>query len=448
MKNIFPAILSFLLLLSFVSNTQLISIEADSLLNAYHQQDLFTGTVLIAQNGKTVFEKSYGMANREEGITNNSQTQYRIGSISKPFTALIILQLIEKKQLNINDRLSKYIPEIPKADSITIEHLLNHTSGIKSFTSTKPYMQNRMDIKSKEDVITILKAEPFVFSPGSKWQYSNSNYMLLSYIAEKITGKPMAELVKTFSDKYGLKNTGMDYDGRKSATKAIGYEAGTFTDYQTVADQNISIITGAGGIYSTASDLLKLDNILYTDGIVSNATKQKMFTAGKGDYGWGWEISDYKGRKEISHTGSIEGFKSVIHRFPESQTTIIFLSNYWNTQGQQISEGLKAIAFGEDFKIPPAKKFVTLSPDQLKNYEGEYSFKGVMTMNLKSELGLLLSEIKGQPVVSFKPMTENSFYNKSNNAEIEFTRDSEGKIISFKLIKGRQVMEWEKVDAK
>ena len=445
MKNIFLPFFSILFLLPFISNAQSIAAKADSLLTAYHQQDHFTGTVLIAQNGKTVFEKSYGMANREDGVANSIKTQYRIGSISKPITALIILQLIEKNKLRLNDPLTKYIPEIPKGDSVTIEHLLNHTSGIKSFTSTKPYMQNRMDIKASEDVITILKAEPYVFSPGAKWQYSNSNYMLLSYIAEKITGKSMTNLVNEFSKKYGLQNTGMDHDGRKSATKAYGYEAATFSDYQLVADQNISIVTGAGGMYSTATDLLKLDSILYTEGIVSNAIKQKMFTSGKGDYGWGWEISDYKGRKEISHSGSIEGFKSVIHRFPESKTTIIFLSNYWNTQGPQISEGLKAIAFGEDFKLPPVKKFITLSAEELKNYEGDYSFKGAITMTLKSEAGLLLSIIKGQPVVSFKPMAENSFYNKSNSSEIEFVRDSQGKISSFKLMKGNQVMAWDRI---
>ncbi|NEU09767.1 serine hydrolase [Flavihumibacter sp. R14] len=436
-----------LLLFPALADAQTIADKADSLLSAYHKQDLFTGTVIIARRGKVLFERSYGMANRDAGMPNASGTQYRIGSLSKPVTAIIMMQLREKGMLKFSDPLSKYLPGFTKGDSVTVEDLLNHTSGIRSLTSTARYRTDRMGIKGQADVLEILRAEPFAFSPGSSWQYSNSNYMLLSYIAEKVSGRSMSELVSELAKKQGLKKTGMDYDGRTDRNKAVGYEAGALQDYVPVADNNVLIITGAGGIYSTATDLLKLDRALYSKGILSRESKQDMFRARKGDYALGWETGAYKNRIELGHSGSIEGFKAMMLRYPESETTIIFLSNYWNTPGPAICESLKAISFGEPYKMPEARSFISFSAEQLKAYEGDYSFNGAMTMNLSSESGVLLSTIKGQPVVGFKPMTDTDFFNKSNNALIKFIRESDGTVGSFKLVKGQQVMEWKRLKA-
>lgn len=447
MINLILRVFGLLCLWPACLNAQTTADKSDSLLSAYYQQDLFTGTVLIARKGKVVFEKSYGMASRAGSVNNSSATQYRIGSLSKPFTSLIILQLKEKGLLKLEDPLSKYLPGFSKGDSVTIENLLNHTSGIRSLTSTKRYNTDRMNIKGREDVLQILRAEPFVFSPGSSWQYSNSNYILLSYIAEDLSKKSMAQLVQELCAKLEMKNSGMDFEGRISPLKATGYEAVALQDFMPVADQNIAIITGAGGMYSTATDLLKLDRALYSERIVSNATRQQMFTPGNGDYGLGWETGSYKGKRELGHSGSIEGFKSMILRYPESETCIIFLSNYWNTPGQEICDNLKAIVFNEPYKLPVSRVFVSLPADELKAFEGEYSFKGAMRMTIKAESGQLLSIIKGQPVVSFRPLTERRFYNKSNGAEITFDRDAGGVVQTFKLIKGKQVMEWTRVEA-
>ena len=445
--NFSKLVLCFILLFPPLVDAQTVANKADSLLSAYYKQDLLTGTVIIARGGKVLFEKSYGMANREAGIRSNSDTQYRIGSLSKPFTAMIIMQLNEKGLLKLSDPLSKYISGFAKGDSVTIENLLNHTSGIKSLTSTSRYRSDRISIKGQADVLEILKAEPFAFSPGSSWQYSNSNYMLLSYIAEKLSGKPMAQLLSDFAKKQGMKGTGMDYDGRKAAAKAIGYEAGALQDYMPIADNNVTIITGAGGVYSTASDLVRLDRALYSETILSDESKKQMFTPVKGDYALGWEIGNYKGHTELGHSGSIEGFKAMMLRYPESETCIIFLSNYWNTPGPAICEGLKAVAFGNPYSIPEARNFITLTPDQMKAYAGDYTFKGAMTMNITAESGVLLSTIKGQPVVGFKAMSGNEFYNKSNDAVIQFEKNTNGMFGSFRLVKGKQVMEWKRIGA-
>lgn len=440
-------LICFLFVLPYLCPAQTIEEKADALLSAYHQQDLFTGTVLIAKNNKVVFEKSYGMADRKLGVNNSSATEYRIGSISKPITALIILQLNERKLLALTHTLSQYVPGIPQGDSITIENLLNHTSGIPSITSLKVYQDNPSRVKSREDVLTILKNAAPVFSPGREYQYSNSNYILLSYIAEAVTGKSMAELVRDFAEKVGMHHTGMDYEGRSSETRALGYEAGPIQDYANSDDNKIAIVTGAGGIYATAADLFLLDQALHSEMIISNSSKEKMFTAGKGSYGLGWEIDSYRGHTEIAHSGSIEGFKAMLLRYPEDGTTIIFLSNYWNTPGPQICESLKAIAFDQSYSLPVAKNYISLSPAELTAFEGKYSFRNAMTMELRKESGLLLSIIKDQPVVSFRPMAGGVFYNKSNNAEIRFVKDEDGKILSLQLKKGKQEMEWNRINS-
>ena len=437
-------LVGLLLLLPSLLKAQSIASRADELLTAYHKQDLFTGTVLMAKDGKIVFEKSYGMANREKSIPNTSKTQYRIGSISKPITALIIMDLQQKGFLSVKDSLGRYITGFPKGDSVTIENLLNHTSGIRSITSTDKYKRERGNIKSREDVLSILKEEPYVFSPGSSWQYSNSNYLLLSYIAEKVSGNSMSRLVNRIAERIGMKNTGMDYEGRRSATRAIGYEEGSMEDYIPVADNNISLLSGAGGLYSTARDLYMLDRSLYSEALINNDARQIMFTPGRGDYGYGWEIENYKGRSGQGHSGSIEGFKVQVLRYPESGTCIIFLSNYFNTRGPEICESLKAVAFDEQYKMPEVRNFIELSGEQLKTFEGEYLFKGSLVMSVKSASGRLLSIIKGQPVVGFRPLSATEFYSKSNNAIIRFEKDSNGVFSSFRLLKGKMEMEWKR----
>lgn len=446
MKLFYTLLLSGLFFCNLLSaGAQSISSKADTLLSAYYQQDLFTGTVIIAKEGRIVFEKSYGMANRSRRIENTSNTEYRICSLSKPITSLILMQLIEKGLLQIDDLLSRFLPEFPNADSITIRNLLNHTSGIRSITSIPNYMSERLSFTGREDVLRILKGEALMFSPGSTYQYSNSNYVLLSYIAELVVGKPMNIIVKDFCKQLGMMHTGMDYDGRISTIKALGYEDTAVEEFVPVADINIAVISGAGGMYSSARDLLLLDSALNTNSLVAAETKKLMFTAGRGGYGLGWEIDSFQNEAQISHSGSIEGFKSMLLRYPESRSCIIFLSNYWNTRGPEICKELKAIAFGQTYKMPEAHKFVQLNAAQLKAFEGDYIFKGAMTMKLQKDGSMLRSVINGQPVVNFRPVSASEFYSKSNNAMIKFHTDAEGKVLSFTLVKGKQEMLWERL---
>ena len=254
--------LSFCLPLSLFS--QETALKADALLQAYHQQDQFSGTVLIARSGKIIFEKSYGEADREKHISNQSSTEYRIGSVSKPLTAVLIMELQEEKLLSLQNPVSTWIPGYPKGDSILIKNLLNHTSGIKSLTSMKQYYAQWIkEPASLDETIDKFKNEPLQFNPGTKFQYSNSNYILLSRIAELATGKSFEELLQQYILKpAGMKHSGLDRNDRISANKAIGYDASPEADYATARYNDMSVMSGAGSMYSTAGDLYLFDRAL------------------------------------------------------------------------------------------------------------------------------------------------------------------------------------------
>lgn len=432
------------LLLPFSLKAQEQNKNADHFLTAYHKQDLFTGNALIAQNGKIVFSKSYGMADREKNIQNTLNTTFRIGSISKTFTAIVILQLQEKGLLTLDDPLSKYIPEINNADSIKIKHLLSNSSGIRDFigfVSTSKWST----LKSYKELITAVAKEPSKFSPGTKFDYSSTNFLLLCAIAEKVTGTEYQKVLdKQIIQKIGLKNTGMDDISRHDKNEAIGYQVSSKQFYNRVEEMNIGILSGAGGMYSSISDLLLFDQALYGTKLLSEKSKQLLFTPQKGNYALGWEILNEENVLSIGHTGAIDGFKSNLIRFPEQNTTLILLSNYNDIQGFELYKEMRHIALNKPFEMPSHHSFIHLSTDALKKYEGTYALNEKMTLTVTIEGQLLKVSIPGADDMVLYPETATDFYIRSNNAYGKFIADPATNTFSLQLIKGKRISEWKK----
>lgn len=436
--------LILLLLLPLGLYAQNIPFNADKLLKAYNQQDLFTGNVLLAKDGKTVFTKSYGMADIEKKIPNKENTTFRIGSISKTFTAVVILQLQEKGLLNTEDLLSKFMPSFKKADSIKIKHLLSNSSGIRDFIGFVP-AKNWHSIRSYKELIDAIAQEPLKFSPGSKFDYSSSNFLILCALAEKLSGKTYAKLLQdNILKKAGMKQTGMDYIGRKDASKAEGYEVSASNFYNKTADMNIGILSGAGGMYSSVTDLLLYDKALYGNLLLSDKSKELMFTPNKGDYGFGWEILNKDGNISYGHSGSIDGFKANLIRYPKEKRTLVILSNYYNIQDFELYREMEHIVNELSFEMPAAHNFFKMSADDLQKYEGEYAINEKMVLSVKANGPILEIDLPGAPVMMLYPESANIFYIRSNNAYGEFIRDEAQRIVSLKLIKGKRISTWEK----
>jgi D-alanyl-D-alanine carboxypeptidase len=303
--------------------------KSDALIAPIVNEGQFSGTVLVARNGVPVFRQAFGLANREWGIPNTPDTKFRIGSITKQFTATAILQLAEAGKLSVDDPVSKYYLESPPAWSgITIRHLLTHTSGIPSFTATPHFFdqQARLDRTPKE-IIELTQDKPLEFAPGSKYAYDNTGYIILGYIIEKASGETYANYIQHhIFDPLAMKSSGYDVSETLIPKRAAGYSRGKdqFTNARFIS---MTEPYAAGSLYTTVDDMLTWDQALYAAKVLTPASLQAMFTDYGHGYGFGWVIDNQFGRRHIVHAGAVNGFITRVDRYPENKLTIVVFSN-------------------------------------------------------------------------------------------------------------------------
>jgi CubicO group peptidase (beta-lactamase class C family) len=294
------------------------------------------------------------MANFEWDIPNGRSTKFRLGSITKQFTSMAIMQLEERGLLNVQDPIGKYLTDYPKpaADRVTIHHLLTHSSGIPSFTGLPDYGP-RMSIKSSvAEMIDRFKNLPLEFEPGSSFKYDNSGYFLLGAIIEKVGGKPYdVFLQENIFKPLGMRDTGYDWTSVVLKNRASGYERGP-AGLLNASYLDMSQPFAAGSLYSTVDDLLIWDQALYTERLVKAASIERLFhpwiAAGpQGHYGYGWAVSTVKGHRNIAHGGGINGFNTFISRFPDDHAVFIWLRNVITPASPTMNQDLSAILLGE-----------------------------------------------------------------------------------------------------
>ena len=300
--------------------------KIDELLKAYQQLGKFNGSVLVAEQGKILLEKGYGFKNFSDSSLNDPNTIFQIASVTKQFTATVILKLIELKKLALTDKLSKFYPDFPKGDSITIENLLTHTSGITDhFNDSNLKPSNPV---SEEIIQSTIKNYGLDFSPGSSWQYTNKGYQLLGYIIQKVSKMTYFEAVRKYIFT-PLKMTwsGFDFNHLISNEKATGYWSypeNAMSASADIIDSNASF--SAGSIYSTVRDLYKWHEGLQNYEIVPRTLLEKAYTPQKNKYGFGLFIDSISNKRVISHSGDIFGFKSDIERVPADDVCIVLLT--------------------------------------------------------------------------------------------------------------------------
>jgi CubicO group peptidase (beta-lactamase class C family) len=301
----------------------------DAYLNTLVHLGSFSGSVLIARNGEVLLSKGYGFADREQKILNTPQTKFRLGSITKQFTAMAIIILEAQRKLDVQDPICNYLSECPEAwKTITIHHLLTHTSGIPNFTSFPDYKSTMATPSSPEETINRFKDKPLDFQPGEKWSYSNSGYILLGQIIERVSNQSYEDFLQEhiFAPLH-MMNTGYDHN---QDDLAVGYKS-IFSKANFI---DMSIPYSAGGLYSTVEDLYKWDQAFYTKQLLQQDYIDQMMTAyvaipnsHKLAYGYGWTVGLENGRQIITHGGGINGFVTNIARYPQDKTVIIILSN-------------------------------------------------------------------------------------------------------------------------
>ncbi|MEO7041074.1 MAG: serine hydrolase [Gemmatimonadaceae bacterium] len=396
----------------------------------------FSGSVLVSRDGHVLSSRGYGMADAEWSVPNTPSTKFRIGSVTKQFTAMAVLMLEERGAVQLTDPVCKYVADCPLAwKAITVHHLLTHTSGIPDFLGLADYETTKALPTTPQGLIDRFKGLPLDFVPGSKFEYSNSGYVLLGAIIEKASGKSYCDfLAANIFTPLKMSDTGCDSNAAVEPRRASGYTkpAGTLLNADPI---NMTVPYAAGALYSTTRDLLLWDHALSTDRLVSRKSMNAMFTPYKQMVGYGWAISSLFGRKMEHHDGGIDGFTSNIARFPDDQVLIVVLSNLEQAPVDAITKDLAAIVFGEKYSLPSARKIAKLDPVTLDAYIGKYAVTADIALTVSRQDDHLFASLSGGDEEHFEifPESETRFFSTDPPVELVFARDAEGRMASVKI---------------
>lgn len=326
-----------------------------------HKYRQFNGAALVAENGKVVYKGAFGQANMEWNIPNTPDTKFRLGSITKQFTATAILQLVEQGKIKLDAKLTDYLPEYRKdiGEKVTIHHLLTHTSGIPSYTGQPGFFENVSRNPYKvDDFVKKYASGDLEFEPGSKYAYNNSGYFLLGAIVERVTGKPYEQVLKeNIFDPLGMKNTGYDRHNTIITKRASGYSK-TPDSYTNAPYLDMSIPYAAGSLYSTVEDLYLWDQALYADKVLSAQSKALMYKPFLGNYAYGWVVANASFKQNdqpvqvIRHGGGINGFTTTIVRFPAEKNLIVMLDNTGTGYLDRLSDSIAKILYNQPYDPP------------------------------------------------------------------------------------------------
>lgn len=415
----------------------------DSLLSGLVEPGGSGAAVLVSRDGRILFEKAYGLASIEHRVPATPRTRFRIGSISKQFIAAAILKLAEEGRLRVEDKLSRFIPDYPRGDEVTVHHLLTHTSGIHSYTAKPDFIREAPVGVETEEHIKSFKDDPYDFDPGKKWAYNNSGYFLLGHIIEKVAGVPYGDYLRaTFFEPLSMRDTGVHQASAIIPDEATGYsfEDGTL---RKAINWDMSKAGGAGSLYSTVGDLHRWNEALFAGHVLKESTLKAAFTpvavegedrseAREEGYGYGFAIQRLRGRPEIGHGGGLNGFLSYLLRLPEERFTVAVLVNCAPPPPDQdpsrLARRITELYLGD--RLPPREAPVDpgVPEEALQAIVGRYDYgQGILTVTREGRK--LFAQLSGQERHQIFPRSANEFFWKVVEAEVKFTRDEKGRVI-------------------
>ncbi len=401
--------------------------KLDTYFETLEKNNKFIGSVSVSKDGKIIYSKSTGFSDIENKKKSNSNSKYRIGSISKTFTSVLVLKAIEENKLKLNQTIDKFFPTIKNSSKITVENLLNHRSGIHNFTDDKSYLNWNTHLKTETEMVEIITKAGSDFEPNSKASYSNSNYVLLSYILENVFKTEYSELLQKYIVKpIGLKNT---FLGNKINTANNECKSYTFQgDWKLENETDISVPLGAGGIVSTPNDLIKFGNALFTNKLLKKESLELMKNL-KDGYGLGLFKFPFGHKVAYGHNGGIDGFSSAFGYFPKEKVSFALISNGSNYNNNNIVIALLSAVFNQPYEIPVFTNYKVSSKD-LDKYLGKYSSKQMpLKITITKKESILIGQATGQPSFPLEPVEKDKF--KFDNA---------GLILEFNPIKKTMIL--------
>ena len=412
-------------------------VRMSAVLDAAAAGDKFMGSVLVAQDDAVLFAESRGWANLEWKLAHTPATKFRIGSVTKQFTAAAILLLEERGKLRVEDPLSKFVAAAPEAwKRVTLRQLLNHTAGVPSFTDVPEYGMRKRSPETPAQTIAHLADRPLEFEPGEQFKYSNTGYVLLGWIVELVSGQSYAEFVREhLFQPLGMNDSGYDSNTAIIPQRAAGYVPGpggpTNAPYV-----DMHVPHGAGALYATPADLHRWNQGLFGGKVLSAGSLEKMIAPAKGGYAFGLTVATKNGRKVISHGGGIEGFNAQLAYYPESKVTVVVLANVNGSAFGELAERLAAVAQGDSVKLPSERQPVEVPAAVLQRYVGVYQLNPRITVTLRLSNGQLTTQLSGQAALPIFAESEKKFFLKVVDAQLEFVTDDTGRVTGLLLHQG------------
>ena len=417
-KTVVTTILVLTLSLIGFAQSNFDKTKLDNYFNALEQNNKFMGSVAVSKNGEIIYTKSIGFADIENNLKATENSKYRIGSITKSFTTVLVLKAIEQNNLDLNQSIDKWFPTIKNAKQITVKHLLSHRSGIHNFTNDKDYLTYNTQPKTEKEMVEIIAKGGSDFQPDSKAEYSNSNFVLLTYILEKTFNKSYSDLLQEYIIKpIDLPSTYVFEKINTSNNECKSYKF--VSSWKEEIETNYTIPLGAGAITSTPSDLVKFADALFDGKLLKPESLEIMKTL-KDGYGIGLFQIPFYNSIGYGHTGGIDGFSSVYSYFPDDKISYALISNGANMNNNDISIVVLSAVYDKPYEIPTFTTFNLIS-EELDKYLGVYSSKQIaLKITITKDGNTLIAQGTGQPALPLEATDKDKFKFDQAGAKFEF----------------------------
>jgi len=438
LKNTYAALFLLLPPIARVSagwgQKDLISV-VDRHIEPYIRTRNFSGSVLLARDGRILLSKGYGLANYELHVSNSSRTKFHIASVSKTFTAAAIMILAERGLLSPSDPVSKLVPDYPNGDRLTVHHLLVHSSGIPNINDFPEYDRLSRFPQTPKTLVDMFKDKPLIMTPGERYSYSNSNYNLLAYIIETLSGKTYGEfLSRNIFEPLDMTSSG--HDGNPAAllkNRAAGYVPAGVSDLENAPFLDWSAKTGNGSLYSTVEDLFKWDRALTSEKVLKRLTLDRIFTDYGEGIGYGWFIGRKLNRRVARMNGRSPGFQAEIQRYIDDDACVIVLGNNYSGTASQMADNLAAILFGEPYEPFSPLESSRLEKSDAQAYLGRYKggrdfIRPGAELSVEWKDGYLWLNWGPGYVSALIPFVGGGFLDRLFGGRVSFSRNASGKV--------------------
>lgn len=402
----------------------------------------FMGAVLVAREDAVLLDSGYGSANLELRQPNRGNTKFRIGSLTKQFTAAAVLLLVEDNKVDLDAPIGTYIDTVPPSwDKVTVRNLLNHTGGLPNYTNLPSFAATKSEPTTAAAILDRVKDLPLDFTPGEGWNYSNTGYVALTQLIENVSGLPYGEFLKSrIFTPLGMADTGYDLgDPAAEPDRAKGYVQ-TSKGLADAERIDTTEAQGAGGISSSTHDLLRWEHALFGGKLLRAESLAAMTKPVRNDYAMGLIIEKQPAGTRIWHNGAIDGFNSYLAWDPERKITVVVLGNVESMAPDRVARKLLSVSQGKTVVLPSEHKGIELPDTILNRYSGTYALGPGFTIVIEHKDGSLTATGSGQPTLAMMPEAEDRFYLREIDAELRFERDASGAVTALVLSQGGRDM--------